>query len=68
MNDDVDHKEQNAGQSMLLKQKKARLRAILRARVFCPRCPVISPGFDRDPCYGCVTLPRQSQRPMTTVN
>jgi hypothetical protein len=48
--------------------KRAFLRAVLRVRVFCPRCPVKSAGLHRDPCYSCIVLPNSLGQPLSTVN
>lgn len=49
-------------------EKRAFLRALLRVRAYCPMCPVVSPGLDRDPCYGCIVLPNNLGQPLSTVN
>ena len=55
-------------QNMTPDEKRAYLRAFLRKRVHCPRCPVKTQRLDREPCYSCTNLPGDIGRPRTTVN
>jgi hypothetical protein len=54
--------------NMSSEEKRAFLRAVLRLRVHCPRCPVKEPNLDREPCYSCTNLPGDLGRPTSTVN
>jgi hypothetical protein len=68
MYDESTHEPRERSRQMRLAEKRAILRAILRMRFHCARCPIKSRGFHLDPCYGCIVLPRECRRPMTTVN
>jgi hypothetical protein len=68
MSDEVRKELDDKLQKMPPMERQALLRAVLRVRFFCPRCPVKSRGFHLDPCYSCIVLPRACGRPMTTVN
>jgi hypothetical protein len=49
-------------------EKRWLLRAYLRARAFCPMCPVQASRVHLDPCYRCVVLPDGMGQPKSTVN
>jgi hypothetical protein len=68
MNDEATLEFQREPRHIKLAEKEALLRVLQCMRVYCARCPIESPGFDRDPCYGCIVLPLECRRPMTTVN
>ena len=68
MNDDTSQGLRYPAQEDLVVEKKVLLRALVRVRVYCDRCPIESRGFHLDPCYGCIILPPECGRLMTTVN
>ena len=68
MSMNISQEWQDLLEHMTATDRRAFLRVLLRLRVFCPRCPVKSRGLHLDPCYGCIILPDDRGRPMTTVN
>jgi len=68
MSTNISQEWQDLLEHMPATERRALLRVLLRMRVFCPRCPVKSRGLHLDPCYGCIILPDDRGRPMTTVN
>ena len=68
MFEEIAPQQQDELQPPSFAEKKVLLRALLWSRAFCPRCPVVNRGFHLDPCYSCIVLPKESRRPMTTVN
>jgi hypothetical protein len=68
MNDHIDPEWRERLRQMPPEEKRAFLRAVMRLRVYCNRCPVKTPQLNREPCYSCAVLPGDTGLPMATVN
>ena len=53
---------------MSMEEKRAFLKAVMRLRVYCNRCPVKNRDISKSPCYECAVLPGDTGLPMATVN
>lgn len=68
MSDHIDPDWRERLQQMPPEEKRAFLRAVMRLRVHCPRCPVKAPQLHLEPCYSCAILPGDLGMPKSTVN